>query len=152
MSLTETSPTLLTDAWRHITRYLCPILCSFENQQSKIIGYKLSMYSQCYYYFRKVVLPQYVDYVKVTRVQLFVTPWPSGSSVHEILQASILEWVAIPFSRGSSQPRDQTQVSLVVRGFFTVWASREAQEYWSGWSEVKSLSRVQLFASLWTVA
>ena len=116
MSLTETSPTLLTDAWRHITRYLCPILCSFENhQQSKIIGYKLSMYSQCYYYFRKVVLPQYVDYVKVTRVQLFMTPWPSGSSVHEILQASILEWVAIPFSRGSSQPRDQTQVSCIER-------------------------------------
>ena len=36
---------------------------------------------------------------------------PPGSSVHGILQARILEWVAIPFSRGSSQPRDQTQVS-----------------------------------------
>ena len=41
-----------------------------------------------------------------------------GSSVHRILQARILEWVAIPFSRGSSQPRDWTQVSLI-----TVWAT-----------------------------
>ena len=43
-----------------------------------------------------------------------------GSSVHEILQARILEWVAILFSRGSSQPRDQTQVSRMVGRFFTV--------------------------------
>ena len=44
-----------------------------------------------------------------------------------ILQARILEWVAFPFSRGSSQPRDWTQVSRIVGGFFTSWASREAQ-------------------------
>ena len=50
-----------------------------------------------------------------------------GSSVHGILQARILEWRAIPFSRGSSQPRDQTQVSCVGGGFFTIWATREAQ-------------------------
>ena len=46
---------------------------------------------------------------------------PPGSSVHGIFQAGILEWVAIPFSRGSSWPRDQTQ-------FFTIWATREAQD------------------------
>ena len=40
--------------------------------------------------------------------------------VHGILQARILEWVAFPFSRGSSQPRDQTQVSCIVGRFFTV--------------------------------
>jgi len=45
---------------------------------------------------------------------------PPGSSVHGILQARILEWVAMPFSRGSSQPRDQTQVSFITGGFFTV--------------------------------
>ena len=45
---------------------------------------------------------------------------PPGSSVHGILQARILEWVAIPFSRGSSQPRDRTQVSHIAGGFFTV--------------------------------
>ena len=41
-----------------------------------------------------------------------------GSSVHEILQARILEWIAIPF-RGSSQSRNQTQVSCIAGGFFT---------------------------------
>ena len=50
-----------------------------------------------------------------------------GCSVHGISQARILEWVAIFLSRGSSQPRDQTQVSCTAGGFFTVWASREAQ-------------------------
>ena len=53
-------------------------------------------------------------------------------TVHGILQARILEWVAISFSRGSSQPRDGTQVSLIADEFFTSWATREAQEYWSG--------------------
>ena len=53
---------------------------------------------------------------------------------HGILQAGILEWVAFPFCRGSSQPRDQTQVSPTADGFFTIWATREAQEYWSGQS------------------
>ena len=48
-----------------------------------------------------------------------------GSTVHEILQTRITEWVAIPFSRGSSQPRDQTQFSGITGGFFTIWATRE---------------------------
>ena len=50
-----------------------------------------------------------------------------GSSVHGILQARILEWVAISFSRGSSQPRNRTLVSCVAGRFFTDWAMREAQ-------------------------
>ena len=45
---------------------------------------------------------------------------PPGSSVHGILQARTLEWVAIPFSRGSSRPRDGTRVSCIAGGFFTV--------------------------------
>ena len=48
-----------------------------------------------------------------------------GSSVHGILQARILVWVAIPFSRGYSWPRDQIQVSCTAGRFFTVWATRE---------------------------
>ena len=52
---------------------------------------------------------------------------PPGSSVHGILQARILEWVAVPFSRGSLQPRNWTQVSLIASRFFTIWATREAQ-------------------------
>ena len=51
----------------------------------------------------------------------------TGFSVHGILQARILEWVAIPFSRGSSQHRNQTQVSFIAGRFFTVWTTREAQ-------------------------
>ena len=50
----------------------------------------------------------------------------SGSSVHGILQARILEWVTVPFSRGSSQPRDQTQISHIAGRFLTSWATREA--------------------------
>ena len=48
-----------------------------------------------------------------------------GSSVPGILQARILEWVAMPSSRGSSQPREHTQISHIAGGFFTIWATRE---------------------------
>ena len=51
---------------------------------------------------------------------------PSGSSVHGILQARILEWVAMPSCRGSCPPRDWIQVSRIAGGFFVVWATREA--------------------------
>ena len=51
---------------------------------------------------------------------------PMGYTVHGILQARILEWVAFPFYRGFSQFRDWTQVSLIAGGFFTSWATREA--------------------------
>ena len=53
---------------------------------------------------------------------------PLDYTVHGILQARILEWVAFPFSRGSSQPQDRTQVSRIAGGFFTSWTTREAQE------------------------
>ena len=75
------------------------------------------------------------DYIKISwkwksfsHVWLFVTTW----TVHRILQARTLAWVAFPFSRGSSQPRDRSQVSLLVVRFFTSWVTREAWEYWSG--------------------
>ena len=57
---------------------------------------------------------------------------PPDSSVHGILQVRILEWGAMSSSRGSSQPRGQIQVSCVAGRFFTTWATREAQERWSG--------------------
>ena len=53
-------------------------------------------------------------------------PHPPGSSVQRILQARILKWVAIPFSRASSWPRDWSQVSCIAGRFFTLWATREA--------------------------
>ena len=51
---------------------------------------------------------------------------PPGSSIHGIPQARILEWVAISFSRGSSRPRDRTQVSRIGGRRFNLWATREA--------------------------
>ena len=53
---------------------------------------------------------------------------PMDYTVHRILQARILERVAFPFFRESSQPRDQTQASRIAGGFFTSWATREARE------------------------
>ena len=66
---------------------------------------------------------------------------PPGSSVHGILQARILEWVGIPFSRRSSWPKDWTQVSHSTGRFFTFWATREAQS--------ESVSHSVLSNSLW---
>ena len=71
----------------------------------------------------------------LSHVRLFVTPcavacWAPPSMA--ILQARMLEWVAMPSSLGSSHPRDQTQVSRVADGFFTIWATRETHEYWNG--------------------
>ena len=51
---------------------------------------------------------------------------PPGPSVHGILQARLLECIAISFSRGFSQPRGWTQVSCIAGGFFTGWTTREA--------------------------
>ena len=52
-----------------------------------------------------------------------------GSSIHGILQARILEQIAVPFSRGSSQPREWTWVSHTAGRFFTIWATREAHYF-----------------------
>ena len=63
-------------------------------------------------------VPLELSIVKVTQLCLTVTPWTK--------QARILEWVAFPFSRGFSQPRDQSQVSHIAGRFFSSWATREA--------------------------
>ena len=59
----------------------------------------------------------------LSHIRLFVIP----SSIHGVFQAIVLEWAAISFSRGSSQPRNWTWVSRIVDRHFTVWASREVQ-------------------------
>ena len=69
--------------------------------------------------------------VKVLVTQLYLTLChprdysPPGSFVHGILQARILEWVAISFPRRSSWPRNQTQVSFIAGRIFTVWATKK---------------------------
>ena len=76
----------------------------------------------------KTTMPFKVKKVKVKIAQSCLTlchPMdcsPPGSSVHGILQARVLEWVTFSFSSGSSQPRDQTQVSFIAGRFFTSWA------------------------------
>ena len=57
-------------------------------------------------------------------------PMDCSPQGHEIISARILEWVAISFSRGSSQPRDQTQVSYIAGEFLTIWATGEAH-WWA---------------------
>ena len=70
--------------------------------------------------------------VKVLVTQSYPALWEPkgcslpGNSVHGILQARILEWVAMPFSGLSSQLRGWTQVSFIASGFFTIWATSEA--------------------------
>ena len=53
----------------------------------------------------------------------------SGSSVHGVFQARVLEWIAISFSRGSSRPRNRTRISRIAGRCFTVWATGEALLY-----------------------
>ena len=57
---------------------------------------------------------------------------PIDYTIHGILQAKILVWVAFSFSKECYQPRDRTQVSHTAGRFFISWATREAQEYWVG--------------------
>ena len=67
--------------------------------------------------------------VKVKVAQLYPALWEVMSyTVHGILQARILEWVAFPLSKESSQTGDWTHVSCTAGGFFTIWATREAQD------------------------
>ena len=88
-----------------------------------------------------IILEHFLEFVKLlSRVWLFGTPWTvcslPVSSLHGILQARILEWVAIPFSRGSSWPRERAQVSCIAGWHFAVWAPRDTPIIFpSAWEE-----------------
>ena len=72
----------------------------------------------------------------LSRVCLFVTQWTVAYQAppsRGILQARILEWVGISFSRGSSGPRDRTLVSCIAGRRFTLWATREVQSLATRW-------------------
>ena len=69
---------------------------------------------------------------------------PHGLYSLPILQAEILKWVAVPFSRGSSQLRNRTQVSHIAGRLFTNWAIREAQENWGAEKEKNNLTYMKL--------
>ena len=100
----------------------------------------------CGRYFREVKLKVLVAHSCPTLCDMDCSP--PGSFVHGILQASIVEWVAIPFSRGSSQPRDQTQVSCIAG-----LPSEPPGKYnFRKKKSVKLLSCVRLFVTPWTAA
>ena len=98
----------------------------------------------------------------LSRFRLFATSWTVAyhgggslhSSIHGNFQARVLEWVAISFSRGSSQPRDQTLVSRIIGRCFTVWATRKVTRWViravqkSMCLELLSLSSVSVIKSL----
>ena len=98
----------------------------------------------------------------LSHVWLFATPWTvayqavRSLSVHGIFQARVLEWVAISFSRGSSQPRDQTRVSCTAGRRFTIWATVKSIYYLFNYMLLLLLlsrfSRVRLCATPWTAA
>ena len=73
---------------------------------------------------------------------------PSDYSVHGIFQARVLEWITIPFSKASSQPRDRTQVSCAAGRFFTIWATKETQSE-SVWLEKRGWSLEVLWREIW---
>ena len=85
-------------------------------------------------------------------VRLFATPMDSnlsGSSVHGIFQARVLEWIAISFSRGSSRPRNRTRISRIAGRRFTVWATREALVPYSNIKQQREAASVTLSIVKW---
>ena len=98
------------------------------------------------------------QWVKVKGAQLCPTLCnPTDCTVHGILQARMLEWVAFPFSRGSSQPRNRTQVSHIAGGGYLVVYSSEftlkgGTFILANYVEVSLTVTIRLFVTPWTVA
>ena len=92
----------------------CWITREIPAKQLLKLGFGVSSPTYLWWYFFSLKIN---SKTKLHRVQLFATP--TDYTVHGILQARILEWVAFPFSRGSSQPRGQTRVSHIAGGFST---------------------------------
>ena len=83
--------------------------------------------------------------------KLFVTPAdcsPPGFSDHGILQARILEWIAIPFSRGTSQPRGWTLISCLTGRFSPIWATGKSKQIYTCWY-IKGFCAVTKWDVVW---
>ena len=109
--------------------------------KTKVKGQSLSL--TLYFYSFKTVSESEVAQLSPTLFDPMDCSLP-GSSVHGILQARVLEWVAIVLSRGSSWPRDWTQVSCIADRRFYRLSHQGSQRKWN------LLSHVQLFATPWT--
>ena len=107
-------------------------------------------------YFLCLLFEKWTESVSWSVMYDSATPWTvcslPGSSVHEILQARILEWVAISSSRWSFWPRDQTRVSCIVGRFFPVWATREAPRILYGFIQFVVLKEENCFMKLGIVS
>ena len=111
LQMRETEAFLLVGTWSQNSWFP-------TNLETKICGSVKKLYVLCLVTQLCPILCDPMDYS------------PPGFSLSmRILQARILEWVAMPSFRGSSLPRDWTQVSCIAGGFFTIWTTREAQEY-----------------------
>ena len=101
---------------------------SFKNQFIKL-SENLSVYLNWYLYWISIyIISEWVSEWVAQSCPTLCDPkdgGPPGSSVRGIFQARILQWVAIPFSRGSSPPRYQTWVSHIASRLVTIWATRE---------------------------
>ena len=111
-------------------RWIFSLFLNFSRFGEPVVIACCNLYLPCLWWALKLGTLAYVK-VKVKIAQSVMSDflWShglglAGFPVHGILQARVLEWVAVPFSRGSSQPRDQTQVSCIAGCFFTIWAGR----------------------------
>ena len=86
----------------------------------------------CFHKWKRLILNDRNMLINLCKKRKSVLSIYNETTVHGILHTRILEWVAIPFSRGSYQSRDQTQISSSAHRFFTSRATREAQEGGSG--------------------
>ena len=105
------------------------ILCLYEMIVAKLIVVNISVMYQSQIIM--LIHLKLIQCLSLSRVRLFATPWTVAcqAPLSLIFQARVLEWVAILFSRESSQPRDCTWISCNASSFFTVWAIRKAQTY-----------------------
>ena len=122
--------------------FSCSHLLATLNNAAMNIGVHISF--QIFVFFRKIPRSRLLDCIcccclvaksYLTLCDPMFTCSP-GSSVHGIFQARILGWVVMPFSRGSSHPRDRTRVSCIGGRCFTVWATWEAYSFMPGHTEV----------------
>ena len=113
---------------------------------------ELNVCGNAIYQFLLNILPGYVKVSEVTQsCPTLCDPMDCslpGFSVHGILQARMLEWVTISFSRGSSWSRDWTQVSRIGGRCFNLWATREAPVYWrTSEIEIKNCASMYLYCT-----
>ena len=110
-------------------------ISSDKHMLSSIYFYNVIYFINCWCYYTSLCLVAQSCLTLCNPMDCGPTSWTVAHQAPlsmGILQARILEWVATPSSRGSSQPGDPIQISWIADGFFTVWTTRETHEYWSG--------------------